>query len=102
MARTTGLLGVAVLRSVAYALSTNRRAIRWRTVAWGLSLQVLFAFLVLKWTFGQTVLHVGASAVTSLLAHAADGSTLVFGKLGDPTSPLQVFAFAVLPTIKYV
>ncbi len=102
MARFTGLLGLAVLLGVAYALSTNRRAIRWRTVAWGLSLQILFAFLVLKWTFGQTVLHVGAAAITSLLGHSADGSTMVFGKLGDPSSPLQVLAFAVLPTIIFV
>ncbi len=102
MARFTGLLGLTFLLGVAYTLSTNRRAIRWRTVAWGLSLQVLFAFLVLKWSYGQKILHTGATAVTSLLAHAADGSTLVFGKLGDPTSPLQVFAFAVLPTIIFV
>ncbi len=103
MARFTGLLGLVALLSVAYSLSTNRRAIRWRTVAWGLSLQILFAFLVLKWTFGQTVLHVGATAVTSLLGHAADGSSLVFGQqLGNPASPLSVLAFAVLPTIIFV
>ncbi|MGI4831246.1 MAG: NupC/NupG family nucleoside CNT transporter [Janthinobacterium lividum] len=102
MGRFTGLLGLCILLGVAYALSTNRRAIRWRTVLWGLSLQILFAVLVLKWTYGQTILHVGAGGVTSLLSHSVDGSTLVFGKLGDPSSPLQVFAFAVLPTIIFV
>ena len=102
MARFTGLLGLAVLLGLMYALSSNRRAINWRTVAWGLSLQVLFAFLVLKWSYGQTILRVGAGAVTALLAHAVDGSAMVFGKLGDPTSPLEVFAFAVLPTIIFV
>ena len=102
MARFTGLLGLVVLLGLMYALSSNRRAINWRTVAWGLSLQVLFAFLVLKWSYGQTVLKLVAGAVTSLLAHAVDGSSMVFGKLGDPTSPLEVFAFAVLPTIIFV
>ncbi len=102
MARFTGLLGLFVLLGIAYALSANRRAIRWRTVLWGLGLQILFAFLVLKWTYGQTLLRVGASAVTSLLGHSVDGSSLVFGKLGNPASPLQVFAFAVLPTIIFV
>ncbi len=102
MARFTGLLGLLVLLSVAYALSSDRRAIRWRTVIWGLSLQVLFAFLVLKWSFGQHVLRVGAGGVTSLLAHSVDGSSMVFGRLGDPSSPLQVLAFAVLPTIIFV
>ncbi len=102
MARFTGLLGLVVLLGVAYALSSDRRAIRWRTVGWGLTLQILFAFLVLKWTFGQTILHTGAAAVTSLLAHSVDGSAFVFGKLGDPKSPLEVLAFAVLPTIIFV
>jgi concentrative nucleoside transporter, CNT family len=102
LARFTGLLGLVVLLGVAYALSTDRRAIRWRTVGWGLSLQVLFAFLVLKWTFGQTILKQGSQAVTSLLAHAVDGSSMVFGPLGNPQSPLNVFAFAVLPTIIFV
>ena len=102
MARFTGLIGLLVLLGVAYALSTDRRAIRWRTVAWGLSLQIFFAFLVIKWSFGQLILSKGAGAVAGLLAHSVDGSSMVFGKLGDPSSPLQVFAFAVLPTIIFV
>ncbi len=102
MPRFTGLLGLLVFLGIAYALSTNRNAIRWRTVAWGLGLQVVFAFLVIKWTFGQKLLHIGSNAVTSMLGHSADGSSMVFGPLGDPNSVLHVFAFAVLPTIIFV
>ena len=102
MARFTGLLGLLVFLGIAYALSTNRRAIRWKTVAWGLGLQVVFAFLVIKWTFGQKILHAASTAVTSMLGHSADGSAMVFGPLGDPKSALSVFAFAVLPTIIFV
>ncbi|MBS1798964.1 MAG: NupC/NupG family nucleoside CNT transporter [Acidobacteria bacterium] len=102
MHRFIGLLGLTVFLGIAYVFSTNRRAIRWRTVAWGLGLQVLFAFLVIKWTYGQTLLHKGSVAVTSLLAHSADGSSMVFGNLGTPGNPLAVFAFAVLPTIIFV
>ncbi|HEY4379303.1 MAG TPA: nucleoside transporter C-terminal domain-containing protein [Acidobacteriaceae bacterium] len=102
MARFTGLLGLITFLGLAYALSTNRRAIRWRTVAWGLSLQFVFAFLVIKWTYGQTLLRVASTAVTSALGHAADGSKMVFGQVGDPASPLSTFAFAVLPTIIFV
>jgi len=100
--RLTGLLGLVTFLALSYALSTDRRAIRWRTVAWGLGLQILFAFLVIKWTFGQTLLHAGAQFVTSLLAHSVDGSSLVFGPLGTPGNPLAVLAFAVLPTIIFV
>jgi CNT family concentrative nucleoside transporter len=103
LARFTGLLGLLVFIGIAYALSTNRSAIRWRTVAWGLGLQVFFAFLVIKVSWGQVFLTKASAAVTALLGHAADGSTMVFGNaLGDPKSPLAVFAFAVLPTIIFV
>jgi concentrative nucleoside transporter, CNT family len=102
LARFTGLLGLITFVGVAYALSTNRKAIRWRTVAWGLGLQIVFAFLVIKWEYGQRILQVASGAVTSMLGHAADGSSLVFGPLGDPKSAVSVFAFAVLPTIIFV
>jgi CNT family concentrative nucleoside transporter len=102
LARFTGLLGLIVFLSLAFACSTDRRAIRWKTVAWGLGLQILFAFLVIKWSFGQIILHAGATFVTAMLGHSADGSSLVFGRLGTPGDPLAVFAFAVLPTIIFV
>ncbi len=102
MARFTGLLGLVTFLGLCYVFSTERRAIRWRTVAWGLGLQILFAFLVLKWTFGQTILHSASSVITSMLAHSVDGSSLVFGPLGTPGNPLAVLAFAVLPTIIFI
>jgi len=100
--RFTGLLGLLAFLALAYALSTNRRAIKWRTVAWGLGLQIVFAFLVIKWTYGQTLLHTASQAVTSLLSHSVEGSSMVFGPLGIPGKPLAVFAFAVLPTIIFI
>jgi len=102
VARFTGLLGLITFLGLAYAFSTNRRAIRWRTVGWGLGLQVIFAFLVIKWPYGQRILHAGSVAVTSMLGHAADGSSMVFGRLGTPGDALSTFAFAVLPTIIFV
>jgi len=102
LARFTGLLGLLVFLGIAYGFSTDRRAIRWRTVAWGLGLQIVFAFLVIKWTFGQKILSGASVAVTSMLGHAADGSAMVFGRLGTPGDALSTFAFAVLPTIIFV
>ena len=102
MARYTGLLGLLTFLSLAYALSTDRRAIKWRTVIWGLGLQIVFAFLVIKWSYGQTILAKISGVITGLLGHSADGSGLVFGYLGIPSNPLSVFAFAVLPTIIFV
>ena len=102
MARFTGLLGLITFLGLAYAFSTNRRAIRWRTVAWGLGLQIIFAFAVIKWNTGQVILASISGFITGLLAHATDGSSLVFGNLGIPGNPAAVFAFAVLPTIIFV
>ncbi len=102
MARFTGLLGLIVFLALAYAFSTDRRAIRWRTVGWGLGLQIIFAFLVIKWNAGQSILHSISVVITSLLGHSADGSSLVFGHIGTPGDPLATLAFAVLPTIIFV
>jgi CNT family concentrative nucleoside transporter len=102
LARFTGLLGLLTFIGLAYAFSTNRSAIRWKTVIWGLGLQIVFAFAVIKWSYGQTILSNVSGVITGLLGHSADGSSLVFGYLGVPSNPLSVFAFAVLPTIIFV
>jgi CNT family concentrative nucleoside transporter len=102
LARFTGLLGLITFLGLAYAFSTNRRAINWRTVAWGLGLQIIFAFLVIKWSLGQRILSSISSVITGLLGHSADGSSLVFGRMGTPGDALATLAFAVLPTIIFV
>ncbi|MGC2695695.1 MAG: Na+ dependent nucleoside transporter N-terminal domain-containing protein, partial [Candidatus Angelobacter sp.] len=56
MSRFSGLLGIIVFLSIAYIFSTNRRAIRLKTVLWGLGLQFLFAWIVVRYTWGQTVM----------------------------------------------
>ena len=48
MGRFTGLLGIATMLGLAYALSTNRRAISLKTIVWGLGLQFVFAIFVLR------------------------------------------------------
>ena len=48
-----GMLGILAVLGAAWLGSTDRRRIRWRTVAWGLGLQFIFAFLVLRFGFGQ-------------------------------------------------
>jgi concentrative nucleoside transporter, CNT family len=103
LARFTGVLGLLTMLLLAWLFSTNRRAIRWRTVAWGLSLQVVFAILVMKWTVGQRVLGAAGAAVTRMLAYSFEGSQMVFGELGKHQSSFGlIFAFQVLPTIIFI
>ncbi len=103
MARFTGILGLLTVLLLAWLYSTDRRSIRWRTVAWGLGLQFLFAILVLRFTFGQRILAAAGDAVTRMLGNAFAGSTFVFGELGKQHSSLgTVLAFQVLPTIVFI
>ncbi len=102
MARFTGILGLIVFIGVAYAFSTNRRAIRWRTVAWGLGLQFFFAFIVLDSSLGQRFLAAAGSAVNKLLENSVAGSEMVFGPLGGSNATVAIFAFRVLPTIIFI
>ncbi|HUQ50040.1 MAG TPA: nucleoside transporter C-terminal domain-containing protein [Terriglobales bacterium] len=99
----TGLLGIIVILGAAYAFSTNRRAVKPSIIAWGIGLQVLFAFLVLKFPYGQIAMEKAGAAVNKLLSFANDGSSFVFGSLADPAGPAGfVFAFRVLPTIIFM
>ena len=103
MGRFTGLLGIAVLLSAAWFFSTNRKAIRLKTVAWGLGLQMVFALLVLRWDYGRAVLKAAGDAVTRMLAYSFAGSEFVFGQLGAQKSSMGFFfAFTVLPTIIFI
>ena len=61
MSRLQPLVGLIVILSIAYALSSNRRAIDRRTVAWGLGLQILFALIVLCMLGGAALLLVGGT-----------------------------------------
>jgi CNT family concentrative nucleoside transporter len=100
----TGILGIITMMAIAYALSTNRRAIRVKTVAWGLGLQVVFAFLVLKWDGGRLAFEKAGEGVKWLLSFSYKGSEFVFGPLGVKDQPPGVFyfAFMVLPTIIFI
>jgi CNT family concentrative nucleoside transporter len=103
MHRLIGLLGLATMMGVAYLFSTNRRAIRMKTIGWGLGLQIVFAFLVLRWTFGQSILAWAGAKVNWFLEFSYAGSHFLFGTLGDHFSSMGFFfAFQVLPTIIFI
>ena len=81
MSRYAGLLGIIVFLSIAYLFSTNRRAIRLKTVLWGLSLQFMFAWIVVRYTWGQKALGAAGAKITTLLNYSFAGSSFVFGDL---------------------
>ena len=91
------LVGLVVMLGIAWALSTNRRAIRWRTVVTGTALQFAFALLILKTAWGQAAFAGATDAVTAFLDYTDAGASFIFGEGFEE----HYFAFKVLPTIVF-
>jgi len=103
MGRFTGILGLLTMLALGYVFSTDRRAIRKKTVAWGLGLQLTFAVFVLRAEIGRLMFQKAGDGVNRLLSYAFSGSQFLFGELGKPGSKLGFyFAFQVLPTIIFI
>ena len=103
MGRYTGILGLLTMLSLAYAFSTNRRAIRVKTVVWGLSLQIVFAIFVLRIDYGRRMFQVIGDAANHVLAFSFVGSQFIFGELGKQNSNVGfIFAFQVLPVVIFI
>jgi len=113
--RYTGVLGILAVLLTAYLFSTDRKRIRWRTVAWGLGLQLTFAFLVLRFDYGQRAMSWAGGVVNAMLACTFAGTKMLFGEFGLPNSGLfgnlflpqhpnagAIFAFQVLPNIIFI
>jgi concentrative nucleoside transporter, CNT family len=111
MGRFTGVLGLLAMLGLAYLFSTERKAIKLKTVLWGLALQLSFAIFVLRVAAGRDLFQWAGEKVNLLLGYAFYGSQFVFGELGLPStansnfpaSPEHfLFAFQVLPTIIFI
>ena len=103
MGRFTGILGLLTMLGLAVIFSTNRRAIRLKTVAWGLGLQFVFAVFVLRVDFGRRMFQSAGDAANRLLSYAFVGSEFVFGEIGKQGSRFGFsFAFQVLPTVIFI
>ncbi len=110
--RWIGLVGMAVVLGIAFALSNNRRAIRWRTVGWAFALQLAFAFLVLYWETGKNAIQAFSDKVSNAIGYADKGSAFLFSWLAGPMNDLGsktglpiggfIFAFKVLPIIIFI
>ncbi|NWF99788.1 MAG: NupC/NupG family nucleoside CNT transporter [Thermoanaerobaculaceae bacterium] len=98
MERIVSGLGLVVFLGLAYVSSANRRAIRWRTVLWGLALQVALALFIIKSPLGFAAFQFVGGLVKKFLDFTDAGSSFVFGEhFAD-----HFFAFKVLPTIIFV
>src|ERR1700683_4961048 len=103
MGRYTGILGLLTMLGLAYAFSTNRRAIRMKTVAWGLGLQIAMAIFVLRTQKGERLFAWLGAGAKHLLDFSYYGSDFVFGDLGrQGASGGFFFCFLVVTTMIFM
>ncbi len=94
-----GLFGLAVLIGIVWLFSNNRKAIDWKLVATGVTLQIAFAALVLLVPGGREVFDWLGHGFVKILEFVKAGSGFIFGSLMDTEKFGFIFAFQVLPTI---
>lgn len=95
-----GVLGMFSLIIIAFLFSSNKKAIDWKKVGIGLSIQLLIAVGVLKVAFIQRVFEFIGSIFIEILEYTKAGSEFLFsGMVGDVNTFGYIFAFQVLPTI---
>lgn len=95
-----GALGMLSLIIITFFFSSNRKAINWKKVGIGLSLQLLIAIGVLKVQFIQSIFEFIGGIFIEILEYTKAGSEFLFaGMVADTTTFGYIFAFQVLPTI---
>lgn len=94
-----GLFGLAVLISVAFLASGNKKAVDWRQIAAGVSLQIAFAIIVILVPGGREFFNFLSKIFVKVIDFALTGSQFIFGGLANASDYGFIFAFQVLPTI---
>lgn len=102
-----GVLGLLGFVFLAFLLSENRRAIRWRSVAIGLCLQVVLAIIFVKVSFFADIFSWLNRAVMGLEHATMSGTSFVFGYVGGGALPFEAnghastysLAFQALPLV---
>jgi CNT family concentrative nucleoside transporter len=100
MERYTGILGILSILVVCILFSKHRRAIRPSLIAWGVALQLTFAFIVLR-TPASSAFQAASDKVNALIGYSQAGSRFVFGDQLGGSQPV-VFAFQVLPIVIFI
>jgi CNT family concentrative nucleoside transporter len=94
-----GVAGILLILLIAFALSSDRRAIRLRVVLPAFALQAGFAVLVLATPWGRELIGGMSRGVSNLLGYAKAGTDFIFGPLASPEMGANSFAIAALPVI---
>ncbi|MCD2138291.1 NupC/NupG family nucleoside CNT transporter [Salinicoccus halitifaciens] len=106
MSIVMGIVGLLFVMLLAWLASSNRKLAlkKWKNILLLIALQILFAFLLLNTTWGQTFIGWLAAAFDHLLGFAREGGLFVFGDLmtDEAGDPVNVFLFNVLVPIIFI
>ena len=96
-----GAIGMVILLGIAFFLSTNRKAINWRTVGFGLIAQLILAIGVLKIELVQGIFRTIGNLFLAVLDFTMKGTEFLFAAFstGKIDNSLDTFAISILPTI---
>jgi CNT family concentrative nucleoside transporter len=98
------LLGWVAMLLLAWGISYRRKLFPWRTVLWGLGLQIVLAVLILKTPWGVELFSLAGKVIQKLIQFSTEGTRFVFGPLADSAATGKVFGpqngvvFAILIT----
>ncbi|KZR57200.1 NupC/NupG family nucleoside CNT transporter [Pseudobacillus badius] len=95
-----GFFGILVVLGIGFIFSSDRKKINWRTILGGLAIQLLFAFIVLKWDWGKEQMQNFTLLVNAIIDYSKAGIDFLFGGLYTKESNITfVFALNVLPVV---
>ncbi len=94
-----GIFGIIVILGIAFAFSSNRKAINLRIVGAAFGLQVVLAAIVLHWSKGKEAIEALSTGVLAIIGFANAGIDMVFGPLANTEIVGFSFAINVLPII---
>jgi len=80
------LIGWVAMLLLAWAVSYHRKKFPWRTVIWGLGLQLTLAILILKTPWGHKLFEFAGKVILKLIQFSTEGTQFVFGSLADPAA----------------
>ena len=94
-----GIIGMIILISISYLISNKRRAINWKAVIIGLTIQIILAVSVLKIPFVQSIFESAGKIFVKILDFTMEGTKFLFGDLVSAENFGNVFIFSILPTV---
>ena len=96
------VIGMLAIVGFAYALSSSRQSVAWKTVVIAFAIQFAVGGLALFTTWGNRALNAAADATGALLSYSRAGIDFMFGQLAAYDGPIGfVFAVNVLPVVVF-